>query len=196
MCGKNRYILCSSTKTLGSPPRVREKRFLSKPTTCTSGITPVCAGKTSVSCLAGTVTPGSPPHVREKLTSDYKALSRIRITPACAGKTDVYSHFICSFQDHPRECGKNLLRSNIVRDGSGSPPRVREKQADSSKLRLRPGITPASAGKTLLSCHLKRNNIPLKDFLSGITPASAGKTSLSSKLTVIAWDHPRECGKN
>ena len=168
MCGKNRYILCSSTKTLGSPPRVREKRFLSKPTTCTSGITPVCAGKTSVSCLAGTVTPGSPPHVREKLTSDYKALSRIRITPACAGKTDVYSHFICSFQDHPRECGKNSPSKVSDFEALGSPPRVREKLASSLCVMLR----------------------------SGITPASAGKTECFDRAFGATWDHPRECGKN
>ena len=46
MCGKNRYILCSSTKTLESPPRVREKLLSKKFALTYIRITPACAGKT------------------------------------------------------------------------------------------------------------------------------------------------------
>ena len=147
---------------------MREKRFLSKPATCTSGITPVCAGKTSVSCLAGTVTPGSPPRVREKLGCDLLHGIDRRITPACAGKTFTSLVEEKLHRDHPRVCGKNDFALLFSYSFSGSPPRVREKPKLLRHNRRNFRITPASAGKTMLvclsGCHLR--------------------------------DHPRECGKN
>ena len=47
VCGKNDDSILLSKKTLGSPPRVREKRNTLTYETVKSGITPACAGKTS-----------------------------------------------------------------------------------------------------------------------------------------------------
>ena len=33
-------------------------------------------------------------------------------------------------------------------------------------------------------------------LMNGITPASAGKTVIISAFRLTFWDHPRECGKN
>ena len=91
-------------------------------------ITPACAGKTSVSCLAGTVTPGSPPRVREKSNLLCFNQNLIGIIPACAGKRIDYTDIAIlsgitpayarktelegesegHSWDHPRVCGKNF----------------------------------------------------------------------------------------
>ena len=129
---------------------MREKRPVTSMVTFLSGITPASAGKTlqgrgSVPALedhpreCGKNTkqsgnrhwlPGSPPRVREKQVPKSYSYCHFRITPASAGKT---IHFRLDFLfawDHPRECGKNhIQRLQLVLVG---------------------GITPASAGKTLL----------------------------------------------
>ena len=71
-------------------------------------------------------------------------------------------------RDHPRECGKNLNKSLNLATSAGSPPRVREKPNGEYPNNNTYGITPASAGKTLV------------------------------RLRRVVWtaDHPRECGKN
>ena len=106
--------------------------------------------------------------MREKLTfiKEYPCCSRI--TPASAGKTKIRLSVLCVMWDHPRECGKNKLRDNVLSPCLGSPPRVREKR-DISKI-----------------C----------DWTDRITPASAGKTKCIPKGIKLMRDHPRECGKN
>ncbi|EHI77355.1 hypothetical protein HMPREF9184_00525 [Streptococcus sp. oral taxon 058 str. F0407] len=56
---------------------------------------------------------------------------------------------IAETKDHPRECGKNLIIPFSIMAISGSPPRVREKLVNGRITSSYPGITPASAGKTL-----------------------------------------------
>ena len=170
MCGKNRYILCSSTKTLGSPPRVREKRLNTRHLSLELGITPACAGKTYIqqfqfkeyedhprvcgknwiSWTLMSVWQGSPPRVREKLFAKGCRGLILRITPASAGKTCLYLCDLVRTWDHPRECGKNSTLILLLNINIGSPPRVREKHT----LPLLPsdvlGITPACAGKTYI----------------------------------------------
>ena len=70
--------------------------------------------------------------------------------------------------DHPRVCGKNYAKIYDAVDGTGSPPRVREKP----------------------------NKIELKAETDGITPACAGKTEWVVHRYHLYWDHPRVCGKN
>ena len=65
-------------------------------------------------------------------------------------------------------CGKNQPTSIFAEITPGSPPRVRE----------------------------KRFNPTLIVKARGITPASAGKTILKHKGERLNGDHPRECGKN
>ena len=111
---------------------------------------------------------GSPPRVRGKLFLLWTRSKHIRITPARAGKTR--STTLCSAVtwDHPRACGENMIKSEVVRVTWGSPPRVR--------------------GKLFLcACRLHKNRI---------TPARAGKTFSFLHQISQARDHPRACGEN
>ncbi len=134
------------------------------------GITPACAGKTSVfiwrldiaqdhprvcgkdfaviTFIAGLV--GSPPRVRERLVGYLISAECPRITPACAGKTFSFLVTMLLIRDHPRVCGKDNIRSlpDLVKEGS--PPRVRERRIGNFLIISSPGITPACAGKTRL----------------------------------------------
>ena len=132
MCGKNIHSLMRYPRSLGSPPRVREKRASASCCIWYVGITPACAGKTITSTLRTMVIqdhprvcgktntftakanghPGSPPRVREKPRWVTNRPSVSGITPACAGKTfsGVGSSGMC--KDHPRVCGKNFVLSS------------------------------------------------------------------------------------
>ena len=72
----------------------------------------------------------------------------VRITPADAGKTYTGSHKTVKQKDHPRGCGENLEQVIDVKQVTGSPPRMRGKLIFVRTVPLRPGITPADAGKT------------------------------------------------
>ena len=168
VCGKNAIADEIIKNFLGSPPRVREKRYNHIQVLSFCRITPACAGKTSTTfflfmsfrdhprvCGKNTVCQtyqciplGSPPRVREKLTVRVWQHARNRITPACAGKTFAKRLATNDTQDHPRVCGKNW-NSNIGSDSKiGSPPRVREKRTYYIDYQSNSGITPACAGKT------------------------------------------------
>ena len=131
---------------------------------------------------------GSPPRVRGKLVL-ARVLSRIgRITPACAGKTEFYGIALAWYEDHPRVCGENFSYRNILSVPNGSPPRVRGKHAGTYHRQSPQGITPACAGKTILSRPSKRpsedhprvcgenflNFLPIK-FFTGSPPRVRGK---------------------
>ncbi len=70
--------------------------------------------------------------------------------------------------DHPRRCGENAVRAFRIAELWGSPPQVRGKHSLPPRHRRLRRITPAGAGKTVMS---------LADI-----------TSLQ--------DHPRRCGEN
>ena len=91
-----------------------------------------------------------------------------RITPAYAGKTENVFKQAMKRLDHPRVCGKNAFWTCNNTNNWGSPPRMREKRLILNVKRMNYRITPAYAGKTLLTTHL----LP---FMK---------------------DHPRVCGKN
>ena len=113
-------------------------------------------------------TAGSPPQVRGKLFVRALPDTLLRITPAGAGKTLHGRRGHCTRRDHPRRCGENSATPSASPETQGSPPQVR--------------------GKLLFS------NI---DFLrQRITPAGAGKTVLSSVACLQGKDHPRRCGEN
>ena len=72
------------------------------------------------------------------------------------------------FQDHPRRCGENYVKNFMGYSTVGSPPQVRGKLPLLTAARYFLRITPAGAGKTLLS------RIDFSRFR----------------------DHPRRCGEN
>ena len=90
------------------------------------------------------------------------------ITPARAGKTISSFRPWAAIWDHPRSCGKDFpcLCGHELR--MGSPPLVRERPT--------PGIPSRTRRR--------------------ITPARAGKTMLTSDLWRWSRDHPRSCGKD
>ena len=127
MCGKNTVKIIVWQGQVGSPPRVREKPNSLWAGAGKGGITPACAGKTSLAIrskssgwdhprvcgknqsvtLSLSTFAGSPPRVREKLLKQSVLYLLLRITPACAGKTRVREQAARVLQDHPRVCGKN-----------------------------------------------------------------------------------------
>ena len=107
MCGENAVEIQLSSVCRGSPPRVRGKLHLAHRLPAPAGITPACAGKTSVTCRifypsrdhprvcgenfqraeSETARLGSPPRVRGKRVCAGIRCRASGITPACAGKT-------------------------------------------------------------------------------------------------------------
>ena len=91
---------------------------------------------------------GSPPRVRGKRRRARRRPLFRGITPACAGKTFFTKYSSKARQDHPRVCGENKARWEILACFLGSPPRVRGKHALAVPVRGADRITPACAGKT------------------------------------------------
>ena len=135
------------------------------------GITPAGAGKTRVprACdvqgrdhprrcgenvfrkVKKLVRTGSPPQVRGKLILVPPFFKLDRITPAGAGKTLGFAPLAGGIPDHPRRCGENPLTKPLTFLSRGSPPQVRGKPSRYFMLFAFLGITPAGAGKTLLT---------------------------------------------
>mgnify|MGYP006985975854 CR=1 FL=1 len=187
-CGENPFLLPLHTLSMGSPPQVRGKPFLSLSLGDTCRITPAGAGKTPtfLHCitvlqdhprrcgenffcvLVGVIWRGSPPQVRGKPRRPRQCRSRRRITPAGAGKTAISIRGIIPAPDHPRRCGENYAVSMYSLFPLGSPPQVRGK----------PGL-------------LKKSSLGRR-----ITPAGAGKTCSELAVRYGVADHPRRCGEN
>ena len=105
--------------------------------------------------------------MRGKVFVDGEVWPLHRITPACAGKSSVPLAVISDSGDHPRVCGEKKKAEEMGATTKGSPPRMRGKA-------FRVGL----AGRIL-----------------GITPACAGKSLLSSAGGFHNQDHPRVCGE-
>ena len=106
--------------------------------------------------------------MRGKLRRYRKNVKSFGITPADAGKTDSEGYFFMTEEDHPRGCGENLPSLSRGIGLRGSPPRMRGKLMGAVK----------------------------KGKASGITPADAGKTIITQKNDCQHEDHPRGCGEN
>ena len=94
---------------------------------------------------------GSPPRMRGKQILPTPRFCLNRITPADAGKTEIAPFEPFRRRDHPRGCGENLYRLRRWSRGRGSPPRMRGKRFSRFRKTSRHGITPADAGKTMVS---------------------------------------------
>ena len=110
---------------------------------------------------------GSPPRVRGKEYAGELHRGQRGITPACAGKRTRIPGQRLPMWDHPRVCGEKSVMVLAAASILGSPPRVRGKACRGSS----------------------------KNARSRITPACAGKSIISYKYTTIFWDHPRVCGE-
>ena len=177
-----------SRSAQGSPPQVRGKPVQCSDFAKLCRITPAGAGKTVEEgekqnetedhprrCgenpherLQEAVDYGSPPQVRGKQSRPLFLNRYRRITPAGAGKTVRIARHDNSGGDHPRRCGENSTIVYLRPCVAGSPPQVRGKHTTKHLHRLRPGITPAGAGKT----------------------PGFGRSDRKQQ------DHPRRCGEN
>ena len=124
-------------------------------------------GEKRKSLLALGFQAGSPLRVRGKILSYPGRNSAPRITPASAGKRQARSCGSREPRDHPRGYREKIRPQSISSRNTGSPPRVRGKEMDLHPAPMRPGITPAGAGK--------RPN--------------------PQKREKIMEDHPRGCGE-
>ena len=118
-----------------------------------------------IRCTARMV--GSPPRMRGKAKLLHCQISSTRITPAYAGKSLPSLSFAHTYWDHPRVCGEKLGTVLCTFFIAGSPPRMR--------------------GKVL--------QVVTGAKYYGITPAYAGKSLLSGLYIRINGDHPRVCGE-
>ena len=155
----------------GSPPRGRGKEGALQSGKHRHGITPAWAGKSKLalctpSCptdhpragreknkeLEGVWLPmGSPPRRRGKERSTALVGTPTRITPAWAGKSFQRARKIKERGDHPRVGGEKSGNGGVRPMWQGSPPRGRGKAHVLRPRCLRPGITPAWAGKRYTS---------------------------------------------
>ena len=146
-CGENTPLTREKPAQRGSPPRMRGKPGFVDEGAHRPGITPAHAGKTwprrSASaarrdhpracgenrsgCWRRFRRRGSPPRMRGKLLMGRLTRDPEGITPAHAGKTSARPGSGCSGRDHPRACGENGENIGKLRQGLGSPPRMRGK---------------------------------------------------------------------
>ena len=92
---------------------------------------------------------GSPPRMREELKNASLSAGKLGITPAHAGRISYALATRDFYQDHPRACGKNVMRSVVFTHHLGSPPRMREEFEIIVAMTATLGITPAHAGRIL-----------------------------------------------
>ena len=171
----------------GSPPHARGIPAFCFDEACSEGITPACAGNTSMwtslmvsgrdhprmrgeyilLCTIHIKSLGSPPHARGIHNPRGRANADTGITPACAGNTllDLVRRKLEG--DHPRMRGEYASLFLLLLPVLGSPPHARGIQT----IMFAPGS------------------------LLGITPACAGNTGFSRSAACSRRDHPRMRGE-
>ena len=110
---------------------------------------------------------GSPPRMRGKARLGALLAMGFGITPAYAGKSSVIRGDRAPGKDHPRVCGEKARPCPAPPPRRGSPPRMRGKGRNASRVGPGTRITPAYAGKSP-------------------EPYAQGK---------MVQDHPRVCGE-
>ena len=86
--------------------------------------------------------------MRGKVVGSFCVSILCRITPAYAGKSQPSAFAIAIVTDHPRLCGEKKPIRQSRRRSVGSPPPMRGKDDDRTKILRQVGITPAYAGKS------------------------------------------------
>ena len=212
VCGENGGIAEGKPQPGGSSPRVRGKLSVAAFLIAIGGLIPACAGKTRASSrpsslyrahprVCGENSPshpasytarGSSPRVRGKPSSKLNPRLFRGLIPACAGKTVSFQGMNALKPAHPRVCGENWKLFLIRRNEMGSSPRVRGKPFLFPSRRLKLGLIPACAGKTvrkpapplIQTAHPRVCGenflIPLKTFvMTGSSPRVRGKRLLA-----------------
>ena len=152
----------------GSPPRARGEGVVLRDRQFFRGITPACAGRSSLPpaspwppqdhprvrgekvpiCRSVVLPLGSPPRARgEGLASGIERIAG-GITPACAGRSQTSRTARCPPPDHPRVRGEKSGSATMATVMSGSPPRARGEVSPASVPPAETRITPACAGRS------------------------------------------------
>ena len=124
------------------------------PCKCTSfirGDHPRVCGEKISSPITLPISSGSPPRMRGKDISFEMCLFSFGITPAYAGKSQQLRQLCQESQDHPRVCGEKGRKVTSQLSELGSPPRMRGKGFNAGDKFHVVGITPAYAGKSILT---------------------------------------------
>ena len=168
MCGEKASTAGHCSANTGSPPHVRGKGQSILPLHQRDGITPACAGKSTIGGTSGLANGdhprmcgekqrthrcagdhgGSPPHMRGKGRNGCKLHKPERITPAYAGKSRLRRFAAACYGDHPRICGEKSPWLRRQSTSSGSPPHMRGKGGEEMTMKPEYRITPAYAGKS------------------------------------------------
>ena len=123
--GEKPAVCRISDKTVGSPPPARGEVSSTASPPAVSGITPACAGRSSLLRLWWSSARDHPRLRGEKFLQSLCAYACLGITPACAGR----SFYCCSLPlrlwDHPRLRGEKLKNQAVNLGASGSPPPAR-----------------------------------------------------------------------
>ena len=186
-CAGKSWLRKRAPSTVWDHPRVcGEKRFAS------ASLDAYMCGEKAGAVAITPFTSGSSPRVRGKGLQAQAGRLQGRITPACAGKRQGRAQFWWPAWDHPRMCGEKALKSWLMSGDVGSPPRVRGKVSVRAAWRPYHGITPACAGKRLMSsnsptaqrdhprvCGEKRHLSSISDFVIGSPPRVRGKVPSS-----------------
>ena len=144
---ENRTVTLYARGDLGSSPLTRGKRAVICAASCSRGLIPAHAGKTSIRSLRSTIfrahprsrvenrmicrsaaaRRGSSPLTRGKLRHEQRLPARDRLIPAHAGKTRSSSSSTSTRRAHPRVGGENEAPFTWNASFPGSSPRRRGK---------------------------------------------------------------------
>ena len=193
---------------MGSPPRVRGKVRLRSPPRRCSRITPARAGKSGAVRTAGSCIRDHPRACGEKMPEQSTYSEVVGSPPRVRGKAAGSPARPSRPGDHPRACGEKGVHVGDLTFDPGSPPRVRGKAALCRFPCPAPGITPARAGKSVLShvgidsgwdhpraCGEKVGSLSSTFTHSGSPPRVRGKVSISYRAEATAGITPARAGK-
>ena len=147
VCGEKTPDASSTTKSIGSPPRMRGKVCRGVCGATGLGITPAYAGKRAVSRASWSFSWDHPRVCGEKKMPDNPATIKKGITPAYAGKRRCWAGCKLLVWDHPRVCGEKPSQKSCGSCPAGSPPRMQGKAWGTAVNALSVRITPAYTGK-------------------------------------------------
>ena len=145
MRGEDRTVIERGDIVCGSPPHARGRPLIIVTSSKRQGLTPACAGKTSITrpsqhvswahprmrgedrrlAFAQCAIWGSPPHARGRPGGESAHEGVVGLTPACAGKTVVGVPTAARLRAHPRMRGEDTAVMMTVNRKTGSPPHAR-----------------------------------------------------------------------
>ena len=172
MCGEQHVDGFLAQGINGSSPRVRGTGYRAGSPTRNGRFIPACAGNShaiNLNRAARSVHPrvcgeqccllvcyparrGSSPRVRGTDTLRWENGASGRFIPACAGNSRASSTTAPHSSVHPRVCGEQPARSNIVATLPGSSPRVRGTAILQHRLQAQMRFIPACAGNSWCWC--------------------------------------------